>query len=84
MSFTLSAEQKEFQVRAVLRAVHTLRDTHERATPPGVFFWPRTPTRSFVAFPQALARNFAKTEMIPHAAYYDRTMEYPRAVFKKA
>ena len=37
MSFTLSAEQKEFQVRAVLHEVHTLRDTRERATPPGVF-----------------------------------------------
>ena len=33
---------------------------------------------------QELARSFAKTEMIPRAAYYDRTMEYPHDVFKKA
>ena len=33
---------------------------------------------------QELARNFAKTEMIPKAAHHDRTGEYPEAVFKKA
>lgn len=30
------------------------------------------------------ARAFAKAEMIPVAAHYDRTGEYPHAVFKKA
>ena len=44
----------------------------------------RRPAFHVRAPPQALARNFAKTEMIPHAAHYDRTMEYPHAVFKKA
>ena len=31
-----------------------------------------------------LARDFAKNEMIPVAAEYDRTMEYPVPVFEKA
>jgi acyl-CoA dehydrogenase len=31
-----------------------------------------------------MARNFAKTEMIPHAAEYDRTGAYPLPIFKKA
>ena len=33
---------------------------------------------------QQLARDFAAKEMIPKAAEYDRTMEYPRDVFQKA
>ena len=33
---------------------------------------------------QNLAREFAKTEMIPHEKHYDVTMEYPLPVFKKA
>jgi len=32
---------------------------------------------------QEVARNFAKSEMIPKAAHYDRTGEYPMEVFKK-
>ena len=31
-----------------------------------------------------LARSFAKDEIIPVAAKYDRSMEYPHDVFKKA
>merc|ERR1719473_327509 len=31
-----------------------------------------------------LARDFAKNEMIPVAAHYDQTMEYPTPVFEKA
>ena len=31
-----------------------------------------------------LARDFAKNEMIPVAAHYDQTMEYPTDVFTKA
>lgn len=30
-----------------------------------------------------MARNFAKTEMIPRAVHHDRTGEYPMEVFKK-
>ena len=33
---------------------------------------------------QELARNFAKTEMVPRAAEYDRSGAYPQDVFKKA
>lgn len=33
---------------------------------------------------QETARNFAKTEMIPKAAAYDKSGEYPHDVFKKA
>jgi hypothetical protein len=33
---------------------------------------------------QQLARKFAKEEIIPVAAKYDQSMEYPTAVFKKA
>lgn len=32
---------------------------------------------------QEMARNFAKTEMIPRAVHHDRTGEYPMEVFKK-
>lgn len=31
-----------------------------------------------------LARSFAKDEIIPVAAKYDKSMEYPHDVFKKA
>jgi hypothetical protein len=33
---------------------------------------------------QEVARQFAKTEMIPVAAQYDKSGEYPHDVFKKA
>lgn len=33
---------------------------------------------------QETARNFALSEMIPKAAYHDRTGEYPHEIFKKA
>lgn len=33
---------------------------------------------------QELARKFAKEEIIPAAAEYDRTMVYPTPLFKKA
>ncbi len=45
---------------------------------------PATPARP--AAPsrlQEVARNFAKTEMIPRAVHHDRTGEYPMDVFKK-
>lgn len=33
---------------------------------------------------QELARTFTKNEIIPHAAEYDRNMEYPLPILKKA
>ena len=33
---------------------------------------------------QKLARDFARTVMIPQAAKYDQTMEYPQEIFKQA
>ena len=33
---------------------------------------------------QELARTFTKNEIIPHAAEYDRNMEYPMPIIKKA
>ena len=33
---------------------------------------------------QELARKFAREEMIPKAAQYDQTMEYPYEIFEKA
>jgi hypothetical protein len=33
---------------------------------------------------QELARSFAANEMIPAAAHYDQTMEYPQEIFNKA
>ena len=33
---------------------------------------------------QDLARKFAREEMIPKAAEYDQTMEYPQEIFAKA
>lgn len=32
---------------------------------------------------QQLARDFARDEMIPKAAEYDKSMEFPEAVFNK-
>jgi len=33
---------------------------------------------------QKLARDFARDVMIPKAAHYDKTMEYPTEIFNKA
>lgn len=33
---------------------------------------------------QKLARDFARDVMIPKAAHYDKTMEYPTDIFNKA
>jgi hypothetical protein len=33
---------------------------------------------------QELARNFAKTEVIPKAAHYDKTGEFPKELLQKA
>lgn len=33
---------------------------------------------------QKLARDFAKNVMIPNAAKYDKSMEYPQDIFKQA
>ncbi len=44
-----------------------------------------TPLSSLFHLPlQELARKFAKEVMIPKAAHYDRTMEYPEEIFKQA
>lgn len=40
--------------------------------------WPHAPTL------QELSRKFAKEVMIPKAAHYDKTMEYPHDIFKQA
>ena len=33
---------------------------------------------------QEVARKFAREEMLPKAAYYDKTMEYPQEIFTQA